>query len=90
MNKNIYLVLVLFSLAACSPKQLSTTNREELTATELNPYVRYSVNAQNELELISSGVHFGLTFRGNEVKLFVSNFSEGGHSFFDASDHILQ
>ena len=81
MHRNIYLLLFVLFFGACSNKQIATTNSNVLTAAQLHPYGRYSLNTQNELELISSGVHFGVTFRGTEIQLDADNFSEGGHGY---------
>ena len=82
MYRNIYLLLVLsICMAGCSPAKVTTANKTVLSATELHPYGRFSFNDKKELELISSGVHFGFTFQGKGCKLYASNFSESGHGY---------
>ena len=82
MCKNIFLLFVLsICIAGCSPLKVSTANKSVLLATELHPYGRFSFNDKKELELISSGVHFGFTFQGKGCKLYAANFSESGHGY---------
>lgn len=82
MYKKISLVLILsFFLAGCSPSKVGKEKENILSATELDPYGRYIVNDKQELELISSGVHFGFTFYGQQCKIFASNSYAGGHNY---------
>ncbi|RZK31438.1 MAG: GDSL family lipase [Hymenobacter sp.] len=43
-----------------------------LPATALKPYGRSLLNKEQQLELISSAVHFGFSFEGKECQLFAS------------------
>jgi hypothetical protein len=82
MFKNIHLVLVIsLSLAGCSSSKQNTGAEKILSAKDIEPYGRYFINDKQELELVSSGVHFGFTFYGNECKVYASNFYTGGHNY---------
>ena len=82
MYKNIHLVLIIcMFVAGCSSFKVTAPQKNILSATELNPYGRYIVNDNKELELISSGVHFGFTFQGNSCAIYAANFSAGGHGY---------
>jgi hypothetical protein len=43
-----------------------------LPATALKPYGRALINKAQQLELISSAVHFGFSFAGKECQLFAA------------------
>ncbi|HUS00248.1 MAG TPA: GDSL-type esterase/lipase family protein [Chitinophagaceae bacterium] len=80
MYRNILLIVFCFFLVSCSSPKIKTENNT-LSATDLDPYGRYIVNDKQELELVTSGVHFGFTFRGTQCKLFASNAYAGGHNY---------
>ncbi|HUS02488.1 MAG TPA: hypothetical protein VMY77_12210, partial [Chitinophagaceae bacterium] len=80
MYRNILIIVFCFFLVSCSSPKINT-EKNTLSATDLDPYGRYIVNDKQELELITSGVHFGFTFRGTQCKLFASNAYSGGHNY---------
>jgi len=58
------------------PKAAST-----LPATALQPYGRTLLNKEQQLELISSAVHFGFSFEGTECQLFASLPNGQDHNY---------
>jgi len=82
MFKNIHLVLVVcLYLAGCSSSKQNIREEKVLSAKDIEPYGRYFINDKQELELVSSGVHFGFSFYGKECKVYASNFYSGGHNY---------
>jgi hypothetical protein len=82
MYKNIHWVFVIgLYLAGCSSSKSITENENILSAKDIDPYGRYIINDNQELELISSGVHFGFTFYGKECKVYASHPYAGGHNY---------
>lgn len=77
--RNIPVIVFYFFLLSCSPRIHTETN--SLPATDLHPYGRYIVNDKHELELITSGVHFGFAFRGTECKVYATHAYPGGHNY---------
>jgi hypothetical protein len=73
MNFSIkYVVLFVLSFYSCaSLKNQKTTQQDALMAADLLPYGRTLITNDN-LELISSAVHFGFSFDGNECEIFAS------------------
>jgi lysophospholipase L1-like esterase len=77
-----YLVLALFACCtSCSSVKKEGAQTGTLPATALQPYGRALVNQAQELELISSAVHFGFSFEGRECRLFASIPQAGGHNY---------
>ena len=73
----LYILLSSFLLSGCAAvKQKGTINT--LQATDLNPVGRYALQ-EGELQLVSSGVHFGFTFEGTVCTLYVA--SPGQHNY---------
>ncbi len=54
---------------------------DTLAANKLNPYGRYYYNSEKELELISSAVHFGFSFKGTVCKIYLSLKDKGAHNY---------
>jgi lysophospholipase L1-like esterase len=54
---------------------------DTLYANRLKPYGRSLINDRNQLELISSAVHFGFSFRGNQCELYVSLKDKNAHNY---------
>lgn len=72
MKRNNYFVLFWsLLLFACTSAKNPTVNQNTLLAGDLLPYGR-SLITNNKLELISSAVHFGFSFEGNECALYTS------------------
>jgi hypothetical protein len=81
MFSNWRFIVFCFCLLSCGPSKVDSARENILSASELKPYGRYTLNDRQQLELISSGVHFGFTFRGTQCKLYASNFYAGGHNY---------
>jgi lysophospholipase L1-like esterase len=77
-NHPLILALCLF-LFSCTSAKISTTNT--LQPTDLKPFGRYSFNNTQNLELVSSAVHFGFSFEGTQCQVSVSLPSTGAHNY---------
>lgn len=66
---------------SCTSLKNSTGKTDELSATALQPYGRYHLNDTQNLELISSAVHFGYTFEGNESRIIASIPNANGYNY---------
>ena len=69
-NKSFSLILC-FVMIACASAKHSKDNNGTLQAKELLPYGRTTIT-NNQLELISSAVHFGFSFEGSECEVYAS------------------
>src|SRR5690349_7690806 len=76
--KFFYIAIFIFS---CSPSKKNSGEGNELPATALHPYGRYLFNEHHLLELISSAVHFGFTFRGAQCTLYAAHEYNSGHNY---------
>jgi lysophospholipase L1-like esterase len=65
------------SFAALSDSRLADT----LYASKLQPYGRSLMNSKNQLELISSAVHFGFSFQGKQCALYLSLKDKKAHNY---------
>lgn len=73
-------VVICFLLLSCSStRPAKKISADILPASDLHPYGRSLLN-NGKLELISSAVHFGFTFEGNECSLFAS-VPDNGHNY---------
>ena len=64
---------------------------DSLPASALFPYGRYAITEDGELELISSAVHVGFRFSGEECKLFVRIPDNMDHNYIQYSlDGVYQ
>jgi lysophospholipase L1-like esterase len=81
-TRNTYLLLA-FCYAALGfvPAGIPTKTTDTLPATALQPYGRFLVNKAQQLELISSAVHFGFSFEGKECQIFAFLPSSNGHNY---------
>ncbi|UOG72905.1 GDSL-type esterase/lipase family protein [Hymenobacter tibetensis] len=78
---NAYLLTALCCAAlSCAPSRPGTSTSDTLPATSLQPYGRTSINGQ-QLELISSAVHFGFSFEGEQCQVFASLPNGQGHNY---------
>jgi lysophospholipase L1-like esterase len=66
---------------SCTSIKNSTIHRNSLNASALTAYGRSFVDEQQNLQMISSAVHFGFSFNGTECQLFASIPNKGGHSY---------
>ena len=76
-------VIILVCLIVCNPasSQTSQTSENVLPAASLKPYGRYLFDAQQNLELISSAVHFGFSFSGTFCTIYASINDASGHNY---------
>jgi hypothetical protein len=66
---------------AAGVSQSQQSERATLYAPALQPTGRYLVNDQQQLELISSAVHTGFSFEGEECQVYASASWAGGHNY---------
>ena len=57
------------------------SNNDTLYAIKLKPIGRYLFNDKKELELISSAVHFGITFTGKQCEIYVALKDKNDHNY---------
>src|SRR5665647_2174629 len=82
MYKNIHLVLAFcLCFISCGSTKNNKTPNNILPATSLQPYGRYLVSDRQNIELISSGVHFGFTFEGKQCQIFASISNTEDHNY---------
>jgi hypothetical protein len=78
--KNIILLFSVLCLnVACFGRP--GNKADTLAAKQLNPYGRYIYNEQNELELISSAVHFGVSFKGTSCTVYTATPNIKDHGY---------
>ena len=77
------LIAVVLFFNACSPsRQLNSSPiNSELQASSIVPVGRYVINEKGQLALISSAVHFGFSFEGNECRLNVNLPYKEAHNY---------
>ncbi|SEO96704.1 Lysophospholipase L1 [Mucilaginibacter gossypiicola] len=54
---------------------------DTIFAASLQPIGRTLINSQHNLALITSGAHFGFSFKGNECAVYVSIADAGSHNY---------
>lgn len=81
MYFNKLFILLIFLNIGCSSLKTGETGADILTAPELKPYGRFLINGQQELELISSAVHFGFSFEGEQCVINVKGADPKGHNY---------
>ncbi len=64
--------LLIFFLGEANTVNDTIAGKNELAAKALYPIGRYIMDKEQNLELISSAVHFGFTFKGKECKIFAT------------------
>jgi lysophospholipase L1-like esterase len=75
-------ILFTFILLAFCVLQGNTKNKvDTISAVNLQPIGRTLINSQHNLALITSGAHFGFSFKGNECAIYVSIADAGGHNY---------
>jgi len=75
----IYCLSVLLSCS--SSKTTGKSGNDILLATALQPYGRFLLDANKNIELISSGVHFGFSFTGTECTVYASVNDATSHNY---------
>ncbi len=83
MNFRSYLLPLYFCLLcfSCTSSKGTSELTEVLPAAALQPYGRYMLNGEQNLDLISSAVHFGFSFEGTECRIFASVPDVNGHNY---------
>jgi hypothetical protein len=77
------LLAIFFSLlyTGCVFTKINHSKEDVLPASALHPYGRAFINEQQQLELISSAVHFGFSFEGTDCRVFASIPNKKGHNY---------
>ena len=75
-------IIICFFIVSCSSSKKNATSVNELPATRLQPFGRYLIDDQQNLELISSAVHFGFSFTGKSCSVFASLPDANSHNYF--------
>jgi hypothetical protein len=77
--RHVLILLAVIYLGCSATTQVSTIPPGKLNGNQLKPLGRFDI-VNNQLELISSGVHFGIEFEGQECTLIAStNASQFGY-----------
>ena len=76
----LLIIFCLFGINCTSPKN-TTQVSDSLPASSLEPYGRYRFTNEKDLELISSAVHFGFSFDGNECQVYATINNPNGHNY---------
>ena len=74
----IALVAAVFCALPGSAKTLTT---DTLFAADLRPLGRTIINGRHQLELITSGAHFGYSFKGADCAIYVTIADARGHNY---------
>src|SRR4051812_36410288 len=79
----LYGCLFLFSfiVLSCHSQKNATGARDSLPASSLHVYGRSLVNEKQQLELISSAVHFGFSFNGSQCRIYASLPDPASHNY---------
>jgi len=81
LNAAIF-ISCLFVIGGCSSsKTAGKAANNVLPATALQPYGRYLLDANQNIELISSGVHFGFSFTGNTCTVYAAVNDTASHNY---------
>lgn len=76
------LCCIFFLTMACSSsKKTSTQGGDLLPATALQPFGRSILDVNKNVELVSSGVHFGFSFTGTQCTLHAFIKDAAGHNY---------
>ncbi|MDB5199067.1 MAG: family lipase [Chitinophagaceae bacterium] len=76
-----FIVVICISFISCDSTKTNNSSSNILPAASLQPYGRFIVNDKQEVELISSGVHFGFTFEGKQCEIFASISNANAHNY---------
>jgi lysophospholipase L1-like esterase len=77
----LHLAVISYLAYACSSFTNRTDSPDTLPAASLHPYGRYLLTDSQHVELISSAVHFGFRFSGNECSLYAYIKDPAGHNY---------
>jgi hypothetical protein len=78
--KSIIILLAVLCISCSPAKKISTASGDKLSGDRLKPMGRFAI-ADKRLELISSGVHFGVTFEGLECLIVTSLSDSQDHNY---------
>ncbi|GEO04592.1 lipase [Adhaeribacter aerolatus] len=78
---NSLMLALSFFYLSCATLNINTSKEDNLSATALQPYGRDVRNPEQQLEMISSAVHFGFSFEGAECQVFASIPDVNGHNY---------
>jgi lysophospholipase L1-like esterase len=83
MTRMVNYLFLAFCLccSGCATSKINKTTFGSLPATSLHAYGRYAVDKQQNLQLISSAVHFGFSFEGTTCNVFASLPYKEGHNY---------
>jgi hypothetical protein len=82
LRYSIYVVSILcFTTISCISSKTNSSTTSNLEAAALQPYGRFIINQERNLELISSAVHFGFSFEGEECQVFASLPNKNDHNY---------
>lgn len=80
--KKYYLIAAICLLNfSCATKKVVSNTQDVLPASALKPYGRYQRDSNQNLELISSAVHFGFSFTGTECAIYASLANLESHNY---------
>jgi len=80
--KNTLIAFAFFALCGSCTSILNISGKTTtLPAAALKPYGRYILNQSQNLKLISSAVHFGFSFTGQECQLYASLPDKNSHNY---------
>ncbi|RYE35978.1 MAG: GDSL family lipase [Sphingobacteriaceae bacterium] len=77
----IHLFAVFFCSQLSYSQQQKIIKPDSLTAKQMHIYGRYAFNNKHKLELISSAVHFGFSFTGEQCTIYASLPAENEHNY---------
>lgn len=77
----LLLLAMCVSHISCAPLKEEKINRNILLARDLEPFGRYIMHKDGDLEMISGAAHFGFTFDGTSCKLHVRIPDAHGHNY---------
>ena len=77
----LIILVFLILIGGCTSTKTTAVTSHILPATALNVYGRYSININQQIELISSAVHFGYSFEGKECHVFASIPTSQNHNY---------
>ena len=83
MKLNCYFLVIAFCTLGlrCSSTKTNSKKPNTLPATALQPYGRYVINQQQNLEMVSSAMHVGFSFEGNQCQIFATIPDANGHNY---------
>jgi lysophospholipase L1-like esterase len=78
---NQLLIVSSIFLAGCTATKNTSSSNSILPATALHPYGRTFIDNNEKLQLISSAVHVGFSFKGDSCSIYASLNNLGAHNY---------